>query len=230
MNNKLKLATIVAVLCVAGLNLRTGRGQQAPPPAADPREGMIGESMTGAYSVMLPPPLTKLEAFAAQKGVVITKGYTDLGTLTGDDASAVRVSAVQFSDGREKVSGVAVHVAQPRPGAEGGGTFECTAYVDEHELDGLIAAVDSLAKMQDGAAPLQQFDARYQTLGALELTNTNVNGGRVMLVRAMELPPAASDQRIIATAQFFVARLPELGQRLATAKDLLGKLKSQPQQ
>jgi hypothetical protein len=69
--------------------------------------------------------------------------------------------------------------------------MQTTAYVDEQELDGLIAAVNSLAKLQDGATPLQQFDARYQTQGAFELVSTNVNGGRIVLVRAMELHPGA---------------------------------------
>ncbi|MEA2735544.1 MAG: hypothetical protein QOE14_1995 [Humisphaera sp.] len=224
MSNR-KLAAIVTLFLLSALVL-TGRGQQTPPTDTRPRTAPApapGESMTGDFNVMLPPPLTKLEAFAAQRGVVIIKGYTDIGTLNGDDSSSVLISAVHFSDGTNKVSGVAVHVSQPADGR----AITTTAYVDENELDGLIAAIDSIAKLQEGASPMQQFEARYQTLGALELVNTNVNGGRMIHVRAMEMAPVAN-QRIVATSQFFVSRLPELGQRLTAAKELLNRAKTQP--
>jgi hypothetical protein len=177
--------------------------------------------MPGGYSVMVPPPLTRLEALAAQRGVVIVKGYTDIGTLAGDDGSSVVVSAVQFSDGTNREAGVALHVSQPVEGR----TMRTTAYVDENEIDGLIGAVNALSKLQEGATPLQQFDARYQTQGAFELVSTNVNGGRVILVRAMELRPT-SEPPPVAQAQFFLSRLSELGQRLTAAKELLAKAKT----
>jgi hypothetical protein len=216
--NKLKLAAIVAIVSVTAFSL-IGHGQQAPQPPND-REG-AGPGGPAGISVMVPPPLTRLEALAAQRTVIVVKGYTDIGTLVADDQSSVLVSAVQFSDGQNKESGVAIHVSQPIEGR----TMQTTAYVDEQELDGLIAAINSLAKLQDGATPLQQFDARYQTLGAFELVSTTVNGGRMILVRAMELHPGA-EQPLLAQAQFFVSRMPELAQRLTAAKELLEKLKA----
>jgi hypothetical protein len=128
---------------------------------------------------------------------------------------------VQFSDGQNREAGVAIHIAQPIEGR----TVQTTAYVDENELDALIAAMNTLSKLQDGASPMQQFDARYQTQGALELISTSVNGGRTILVRAMELRPSAEPPPV-AQAQFFVSRLPELGQRLTAAKELLAKAKA----
>ena len=225
--NRWKLSVVVAVICVAALSL-SGRGQQAPPPPPPPppgdaREPMNGDGAPGPYSVMLPPPLTRLEAFAAQTGALIVKGYTDIGTLNGDDATSVLVSAVHFSDGTNKASGVAVHVAQQVEGR----TVQTTAYVDDNELDALIAAIENMSKLQDGASPLQKFDARYQTRGALELVSTNLNGGRVILVRAMELQPIAV-QPVSATSQFFVSRLPELAQRLTAARDLLARINAPP--
>jgi len=224
--NKFKLAAVVLIACVTAFSL-IGHGQSAPPAPPPPPQQQAndgGQPMAG-YSVMVPPPLTRLEALAAQRGVVIVKGYTDIGTLVADDSSSVLVSAVQFSDGQNKESGVALHVSQPIEGR----TMQTTAYVDEQELDGLIAAVNALAKMQDGTTSLQQFDARYQTQGAFELVSTNVNGGRMILVRAMELHPGA-EQPLLAQAQFFASRLPELSQRLTAAKDVLAKAKAGPQQ
>ena len=219
--NRYKLAAMAAVLCVTVISLR-GHGQQSPPPAGAPgnsREPM--ESPGGGYSVMVPPPLTRLEALAAQKGLVIVKGYTDVGTLIADDQSSVLVTAVQFSDGKNKEHGIALHVSQPVEGR----TIQTTAYVDEEEIDALVAAIDSLTKLQDGASPMQHFDARYQTQGALELVSTNLNGGRIILVRAMELR-SGMEPPVVAQAPFFVSRLTELGQRLTTAKELLAKAKA----
>ncbi len=211
------LAAVALILCVTAFAL-IGHGQQAP----QPMERDAGPPpMPGGYSVMVPPPLTRLEALAAQRGVVIVKGYTDIGTLAGDDGSSVVVSAVQFSDGTNREAGVALHVSQPVEGR----TMRTTAYVDENEIDGLIGAVNALSKLQEGATPLQQFDARYQTQGAFELVSTNVNGGRVILVRAMELRPT-SEPPPVAQAQFFLSRLSELGQRLTAAKELLAKAKT----
>jgi hypothetical protein len=223
MMNRYKLAVIAAVLCVTVISL-SGRGQQSssPPPGAGPAGAPGGNPRDSGYSVMVPPPLTRLEALAAQKGLVIVKGYTDIGTLVADDQSSVLVSAVQFSDGTNKEHGVALHVSQTVEGR----SVQTTAYVDEEEIDGLVAAIDSISKLQDGAAsPMQHFDARYQTLGALELVGTNVNGGRMVMVRALELRPGM-EPPVVAQAPFFVSRMPELGQKLTAAKELLGKVKA----
>ncbi len=224
-----KLAAVTAVVCVTLVSL-SGRGQQAPPAPAPGQPPPGGEGMMGGgggFSVMLPPPLTRLEALAGQKGVVVVRGFTDIGALVTDDSSSVLVAAVEFTDGTNKEHGIAVHVSQPVEGR----TVQTVAYVDENEIDALIDAVNKMAKLQDGASPLQQFDARYQTQGALELVSTNVNGGRMILCRAMELRPGA-EAPAVAQAQFFVSRLPEIAQRLTAAKEVLAKVKAgaQPQQ
>ena len=220
--NRYQLAAIAAVLCVTVISL-SGRGQQAPQaPAAPPLGAVPPNAAAGGFNVIVPPPLTRLEAIASQRSVVIVKGYTDIGTLIADDQSSVLVSAVQFSDGTNKEHGVALHVSQTVEGR----SVQTTAYVDEEEIDGLVAAIESLSKLQDGAAtPMQHFDARYQTLGALELVSTNVNGGRMILIRALELRPGV-EPPVVAQAPFFGSRLPELGQKLTAAKDLLAKAKA----
>jgi hypothetical protein len=217
-----KLAAFAALFCVAIVSL-SGRGQQAPAPPApqSPPAGAMPDGMAGGFSVMLPPPLTRLEALAAQKGVVVVRGFTDIGTLVTDNTSSVLISAVQFTDGDSREHGIAVHVSQPVEGR----TIQTVASVDESEIDALIDAVNKMAKLQDGASPLQQFDARYQTNGALELVSTNVGGGRMILIRAMELRPGV-EAPAVAQAEFFVSRLPEIAQRLTTAKELIAKVKS----
>ena len=221
--NRYKVAAVAAAFGMAVFTM-IGRGQQAPPPPPPPAGAGAqppAEGMTGTFNVMLPPPLTRLEALAAQKGVVVVRGFTDIGTLVTDDSASVLIAAVQFSDGTNKEHGVAVHVSQPVEGR----TMQTVAYVDENEIDALIAAVNQMSKLQEGASGLQQFDARYQTQGALELVSTNVGGGRMILVRAMELRPGA-EAPAVAQAQLFVSRLPEVAQRLTAAKEVIAKVKA----
>ena len=151
----------------------------------------------------------------------VVLGAGQIGTLVTDNTSSVLISAVQFTDGDSREHGIAVHVSQPVEGR----TIQTVAYVDESEIDPLIDAVNKMAKLQDGGSPLQQFDARYQTNGALELVSTNVGGGRMILIRAMELRPGV-EAPALAQAEFFVSRLPEIAQRLTTAKELIAKVKS----
>jgi hypothetical protein len=219
--NKLKRLAIVIGMIV-GIAALTGRGQSAAPQSPGVGAGIarqpIDAGQAGPFNFMLPPPMTKLEAFAAQRTVVVVKGFTDLGTIGGDDGSVLAIAAVQMSSGSDRAAGVALKIA------------EVTAYVDEEEIDPLMSAIDSLARLQDGAVtPLQHFDARYQTGGAVEVSNVSQNGGHVGVVRIMEIS-TKTDQRGFASAQFSASRLGELNQRLATAKDTLARAKAAPAQ
>ena len=223
--NRSAVFAVAVMVFAAALVVRAQSAAPSQPPAGLAR-GAFEHAQGEPFNFMLPPALTRFEAFAGQRGVVVTKGFTDVGVLFGDDSSQVHIAAVQAGDGTTRIRGVAVRVSQPADGQ----TITTTAYVDEEELDALISAIESLAKLQDGAAaPLQQVEARYQTRGALEVTHATVNGGRQVLVRAMEIS-AGTDQRLFATAGLFVSRLPELGQRLNAARDLLNQLREQPEQ
>jgi hypothetical protein len=208
--------TIVMVL-VGVLALRTHGQAGAPPTGAAPNVRMQMEpGQRGPFNFMLPPPMTRLEAFAAQRGVVVVKGLSDTGALRDDISTTVSVAAVQMSNGTDKVVGAAITMAT------------MTAYVDEEELEGLINAIDSIAKLQDGVTPLQHFEARYQTGGAVEIANVRLDsGGRAAVLRIMQLN-VTTGQPEFGIAQFTVSRLPELGQRLRDVKDTLARIKSAP--
>ena len=217
---KLAIFTILALCAtVASLTLRT-RGQ------VDGAGGNAGGGNGGAAvgqvgtAAVVPPKLTQLEKLANQTGVVVVKGYTVVGDLTGDDGSNVRVSAVQFTDaanGGSRLRGLVVHVREPN------GNREAVSYVDADEIDSLIAAVNALANLQQTDTPLQEFEGHYATRAELEIANVNVGGGRMIGVRSVQFL-RLTGQLTWASGQFRVSRMQEFGQLLTNAKQVLGGL------
>ena len=215
----IKLAALSA-LCVILISV-TGSGQTPGTPDAAPQAGE-GEIMPPGFS-LAPPPLTRLEALGSQRGVLVIKGFTEVGQLAGDDGSSVRVMAVEFTDAPRKVRerGLAIHVVQ---NVNNGSPAETISYVDEEEIDALIENVAALGKLQANASPMESFEARYQTRGELELANIRMGGGRIVSVRGAQFIPATG-QPVFATASFFPARMEEFQQRLDAARQVLARVK-----
>jgi hypothetical protein len=213
---RIKLAA-VSLLC--GALIHVSSQAQAPPPGAE-----MNDAPMNPGSFLAPPPLTRVEAFGAQHGVLVIKGFTEVAHLAGDNGSAVRVMAVQFTDGarKQRERGLAIHVSE---NVNNAGTAETISYVDEDEIDALIENVGTLGKLGAEASPMESFEARYQSRGELEVANVNVNGGRVINVRGVQLLPATG-QPLFATATFFPARMEEFQQRLIAARQVLERLEN----
>ena len=200
----------IGVLCV-----RVG-GQQQPQPG----NAQAGEEMPPPLFGP-PPPQTRLEAIAAQKGVLITKGFTDVGEIHADDGSRLRIAAVHFTDARQsRETGLVVSIEQR------GNDAPVIAYVDAEEIDALAEALDALAKLDQGASPMANVEGVYRTQGDLEFTNHSSNGGRVVSVRTTQIL-LPSGQVLQATATFRPARVGEVRQQIAAAKELLARPKEE---
>jgi hypothetical protein len=213
-------AIVLGVLCFGGLCVHVIAQQQPQQPRAG-ASGQAGGVEDAPPMFGPPPPQTRLEAIASQKGILITKGYTDIGEVQGDDGSRVRLTAVSFNDARQsRETGIVISIEQR--GNEGA----VNAYVDADELDPLSEALDSLAKLDQGASPMANVEGVYRTRGDLEFTNHSSNGSRVVSVRATQilLPSAQVAQ---ATATLRPARLAEIRQQIATAKETLNRPKEQ---
>src|SRR5688572_8170599 len=139
---------ILGGLCIGLLSGR-GMGQAGPAPGAQPT-GMEGMPQP-LYGPM--PPQTRLEAISTQKGVVLIKGYTDIGETQSEEGAIVRVTAVEFSDaGRQaRERGLAVTVRERNAPADAGPPP--VSYVDYEEIDPLISALDTLVKLDMSASP-----------------------------------------------------------------------------
>ena len=213
-------AIVLGVICIGGLCVRV-IGQQQPQQPQGGANTQAGGAEDAPPLFGPPPPQTRLEAIASQKGILITKGYTDIGEVQADDGSRVRLTAVSFSDARQsRETGIVISIEQR--GSEG----PVIAYVDADELDPLSEALDALAKLDQGASPMANVEGVYRTRGDLEFTNHSSNGSRVVSVRTTQLllPSAQVAQ---ATATLRPARLAEIRQQIATAKETLNRPREQ---
>jgi hypothetical protein len=95
---------------------------------------------------------------------VIVKGFTRITTAEVRD---VRIDAVEMRDmgsATGRVKGIAVVVRE--------GTDQVTdnrAFVDYDEIEPLLTAIDTIARVDETATRLVGFEARYKTLGDLEI-------------------------------------------------------------
>lgn len=109
-------------------------------------------------------PRTKLEALDDRHGTVIIKGFTRITTV---DVRGVRIDAIEMRDlgsavGRAKGIVVVLREGGERPN-------ENRAFVDYDEIDLLLNAIDAVSRVDETATKLAGFEARYKTLGDLEI-------------------------------------------------------------
>lgn len=170
--------------------------------------------------VNVPAPKTMLERLAAERGAIIVKTYTDVATITGEDGANLRVTAVQFARDEQKHYGLAMTVQRS-------GRFErvATAFVDEEEIDRLMAALETIGKMQSGQVAGTDFDTTYTTRGDLLVANVGNNGTRMLQVRSTQILAPSGDLRW-ATARFRLGRAPEIQQQLVAAKGMIERMKA----
>jgi hypothetical protein len=106
---------------------------------------------------------TDLEAFEAQTGTVIIKGFGEVGSVsTGGGIISVRSKeSVNVSTGSRQY-GIAV-------GFTGNDQFVERLLVDYSELDSLINSIDYLGKITSDATVLPGFEAEYSTKSGLQI-------------------------------------------------------------
>ena len=109
-------------------------------------------------------PRTKLEAFDERYGTVVLKGFTQINSI---EVRGVRVDAVELRDlaRATRVSGIVVAV-----GSGGEKPQENRAFVDYEEIEGLLAGIDSVSKVNESMTKLVGFEGKYRTLGDLEVS------------------------------------------------------------
>ena len=108
-------------------------------------------------------PRTKLEALDDRHSAVIIKGFTRIVTV---EVRGVRIDAIEMREmgNVHRAKGVVVSL---REGGER--PNENRAFVDYEELDALINAIDAVSRVDESATRLASFEAKYKTLGDLEL-------------------------------------------------------------
>jgi len=110
-------------------------------------------------------PRTKLEAIEGQYERIVIKGFTHISAFNARGGD-VRVDAVELKEtsSATRALGIVVVVRETaeRP-------RENRSFVDYEEIESLIKAIESIARMNETATKLVGFEARYRTRGDLEL-------------------------------------------------------------
>ena len=108
-------------------------------------------------------PRTKLEALDDRHSTVIIKGFTRITTV---EVRGVRIDAVEMRElgNVARAKGVVIVLPQgsERPN-------DSRAFVDYEEIDSLLNAIDALTRVDETATKLAGFEAKYKTIGDLEI-------------------------------------------------------------
>jgi hypothetical protein len=110
-------------------------------------------------------PRTKLEAIEWRYESVLVKGFSQIATLNGRGAD-VRIDAVELKDATASTRALGIVIALRETGDA---PRENRAFIDYDEIDRLLRAMDSIARVNETITKLASFEARYRTVGDLEI-------------------------------------------------------------
>lgn len=126
----------------------------------------------------VPAPKTKLEAFEAQSGAVIIRGFSKIGELRGVYGGAVTVESKEFMNANtaQREFGITLEVKETSRLER-----ENTSYVDYDEIPSLLKGIDYIAKVDKSVTKLDNFQADYKTKGDLRISTFSSGSGEVMV-------------------------------------------------
>jgi hypothetical protein len=110
-------------------------------------------------------PRTKLEAIELRYERVITKGFTQYASLIARGVE-IRLDAVEMKDTADSTRALGFVIALKELSDK---PVENRSFVDYEEIDRLIRAMESVARVNETMSKLASFEARYRTLGDLEI-------------------------------------------------------------
>jgi hypothetical protein len=124
-------------------------------------------------------PATKLEVFQAKTGVLIVRGYTTIGTISGMGGN-ITVDAREFKDaGNPALRSTGVSIAVKESGRL---ERESTAFIDSDEIQSLLSGIDYIAKATPDVTSLSNFEVEYRTKGDFRVTVFNDSSGHLSVV------------------------------------------------
>jgi hypothetical protein len=109
-------------------------------------------------------PKTKLEAFDQQVGIVIIKGYQDIGKVSELGAVSVDCAELINASTGNRQLGIRIEVKE-----SGRLERENISFIDYDEIEPLLKGIDYISKVTSSATKLQNFEATYKTKGDLSI-------------------------------------------------------------
>ena len=122
----------------------------------------------------VPSPKTKLEEFSARTGVVIIRGFEEIGSAHGLYSTSIKVEAKEFvnvSTGKREY-GITIEVKKE----DGSYDKESTSYIDYDEIESLISGIDYIAKIDKSKTNFSNFQADYNTKGDFKISTFSTSG------------------------------------------------------
>jgi hypothetical protein len=110
-------------------------------------------------------PRTKLEALEWRYEKVLVKGFSQIATLNARGAD-VRVDAMELKDTDSATRAIGLAIALRESGEN---PRENRSFIDYEEIDRLLKALDAIARVNESVTRLASFEARFRTLGDLEI-------------------------------------------------------------
>ncbi len=163
----------------------------------------------------VPSPKTKLEEFSARTGVVIIRGFEEIGSSYGLYSTSIKVEAKEFVNvlTGKKEYGITIEVKKE----DGRYDKESTSYIDYDEIDSLISGIDYIAKVDKSRTKFSNFQADYNTKGDFKIS-TFSTAGKIMV--------AVSSGRIGAVSAYYnLSSLTEIRTLIEKAKTKIDTLK-----
>lgn len=111
-------------------------------------------------------PRTKLEELDWRYQRVLIKGFTQVATLSARGAD-IRVDAVELKEIDSATRALGLVIALRETGES---PHENRAFVDYDEIDRLLRGIDAVARVNETNTKLASFEARYRTVGDLEIS------------------------------------------------------------
>ena len=127
-------------------------------------------------------PKTHLESFARQTGIVLIRGVGEIGSVNVE-RGVVTVTGVEYVAPKtgDRARGLNIRVKT------GESLFH--AFVDDDEIEPLLAALNAITKVEKKAVSLPSFEAYYRTRDELRLATFNtINGPTEDMYARISMP------------------------------------------
>lgn len=138
---------------------------------------MLAQDPKAAPSV----PKTKLQAFEAQVGSVIIRGYSNIGKVQGQLGTALTVESREYTNATsgKKEYGILITVNE-------GGRLDRqnNSHLDYDEIESLLRGIDYVAKVNDDVTRMSEFQADYRTKDDLVVSTYSSDNGVQAAVRS----------------------------------------------
>ena len=105
----------------------------------------------------------KLEELELKYEVLLIKGFTRITTV---EISGVRIDAIEWREPKSSLRAMGIAIVLRDSGER---PRAARALIDYDEINPLLNAIDAASKVDENVTKLAGFEARYRTIGDLEL-------------------------------------------------------------